>query len=220
MAEGAEVMLVFDDRVGGPGDSAFGARVCGRKLADAHWEGWIEFAPAGGDGAALRTGRETLQPSRRDLVYWATGLTHTFLEGALARALAAADAPGSRARLGRGPGPRKPVRARPGRPAAHGEREVSPGRAGRRATPLPAHAVLDPFEVYAQGDELLRQELGALSAQHLRLIARAFGLTTRSPEELERLSAAELEDEIFTRVRERFARGDGASPSASVSPAE
>jgi hypothetical protein len=220
MAEGAEVLLVFDDRVSGPGGPAFGARVCGRTLPDGHWEGWIEFAPAGGDSAALRSGRETLQPSRRDLVYWATGLTHTFLEGALARALDAAAAPGSRARLGRGPGPRKPARARPGRPAAHVEREASPGRAGRRTTPLPAHAVLDPFEVYAQGDELLRQELGALSAQHLRLIARAFALTARSSEELERLGAAELREEIFARVRERFAHGDGTSPSASLSPAE
>lgn len=50
------------------------------------WEGWIEFHPLNG-GPALRTDRETTQPTRVDLSYWATGLTFVYLEGAFDRAL-------------------------------------------------------------------------------------------------------------------------------------
>ena len=35
----------------------------------------------------VRSGRETTQPNRQDTVYWATGLTPVYLEGALDRAL-------------------------------------------------------------------------------------------------------------------------------------
>ena len=50
------------------------------------WEGWIEFNPQNA-GDVLRTARESKQPNRTDLVYWAGGLTVTYLEGALDRAL-------------------------------------------------------------------------------------------------------------------------------------
>jgi hypothetical protein len=36
--------------------------------------------------------------------------------------------------------------------------------------------VLDPFEVYAQGENVLRQELSALDLDHLRAIVEAYGL--------------------------------------------
>ncbi len=218
----AEAVLAFDDRLSAPGGASLVARVCGRKLADGSWEGWIEFHdPAGGsgepaaDGAvpAHRTARETLQPSRRDLVYWATGLTHTFLEGALARALDS----GQRERLGAGPGPRKPERANPGRPSARREREVRPGRIAGRNAPLPAHAVLDPFEVWAQGEELLRQELAALSPMHLRAIIRAFALSARSSGEVDRLDADALRREILGGVLARL-RIDERREAAPAAP--
>ena len=50
------------------------------------WEGWIEFHPLNG-GPALRTDRETTQPNRVDLSYWATGLSFVYLDGAFDRAL-------------------------------------------------------------------------------------------------------------------------------------
>lgn len=205
----AEVLIVFDDRLAGPDGSTVGARVCGRPTADGRWEGWLEFFPAGdvpaaGDAAqgagALRTARETLQPTRRDLVYWATGLTHTFLDGALSRALRT----GPAERLGRGPGPGKPSRAQPGRPHARREREVPPGRIAAHDAPPPAHAVLDPFEVWTQGEDLLRRELEALSPMHLRSIVRAFGLSGRPDAELSGLGAAELRREIVGGVRARL----------------
>lgn len=60
-------------------------RVCGGP-ADTVWQGWIEFT-ATDTGDVVRTSRETTQPNRTDLAYWATGLTPTYLEGALDRAL-------------------------------------------------------------------------------------------------------------------------------------
>jgi hypothetical protein len=63
------------------------ARVYGAVDADARWGGWIIFFPVGG-GRAIATARETTQSSLANLTRWASGLTSTYLEGALARALA------------------------------------------------------------------------------------------------------------------------------------
>lgn len=54
------------------------------------WQGWLEFEPISGPGAGgppLQSPRETTQPNRTDTIYWATGLTPVYLEGALERAL-------------------------------------------------------------------------------------------------------------------------------------
>jgi hypothetical protein len=65
---------------------AFAARACGAPAADGtrRWHGWFEFMP-GGDRASLRTPRETTQPNRAATLYWATGITPVYLEGALRR---------------------------------------------------------------------------------------------------------------------------------------
>jgi len=60
--------------------------VFGEQRADGTWEGWIEFHPADIGQAILRTARETSQPNREALAYWATGLEPVYLEGAFARA--------------------------------------------------------------------------------------------------------------------------------------
>ena len=56
----------------------------GAQRDDGLWEGWLLFASAGGD--VLLTSRETTQPNRNALEYWATGLEPVFLEGAFERA--------------------------------------------------------------------------------------------------------------------------------------
>lgn len=53
------------------------------------WYGWLEFEPMAGGGQVLRTDRETTQPEREDLEYWASGLEPVYLEGALGRAVPA-----------------------------------------------------------------------------------------------------------------------------------
>ena len=149
----AEVVHVFDDPVlldGAP----FIAQVVGRP--DGHiWEGWIEFAAQDGS-EALRTPRETTQPDRAALVYWATGLSGTYLEGALSRAL----------------NPPSP-RSHPAMPAPLFEAPAPTPVGDIFATD---RAVLDPFSVGAKGERLLRQELGALRDCHLRNIIRAYQL--------------------------------------------
>ena len=63
-------------------------------------------------------------------------------------------------------------------------------------------AVLDPFEVYVQGEQVLRQELSALSIDHLRAIVDAYGLgggvAATSP------VPAVLIEYIVAAVRSRF----------------
>jgi hypothetical protein len=83
------VLVQFEDPVTTEDGRAYTARVCGRRAAENTWEGWIEFDRAA--DPVRRTPRETTQPNRPDLEYWASGLTEAYLEGALERALSARD---------------------------------------------------------------------------------------------------------------------------------
>jgi hypothetical protein len=53
------------------------------------WAGWIEFVTE--TGQRVVTDRETTQPSREAVAYWATGLEPIYLEGALERAVRAVE---------------------------------------------------------------------------------------------------------------------------------
>ncbi len=87
----------------------------------------------------MRTSRESVQPNRDDLTYWAKGLSQTYLEGALARA-------------------------------------VGPAHVATRssAQTVASRAVLNPFDVWEQGEDVLVRQLGALSSARLREIAVAY----------------------------------------------
>src|SRR5688500_16550619 len=65
------------------------ASVVGEPAADGLWNGAITFR--GKDGVELTTYVETRQPDLAGLVYWSTGLTPAYVEGALERARAARD---------------------------------------------------------------------------------------------------------------------------------
>ena len=82
----AEVLRQFSDVLRGNDETVYSAQACGAEMPDGLWEAWIEFAPVGG-GEPIRSGRETTQPNREDAIYWASGLTSIYLEGALDRAL-------------------------------------------------------------------------------------------------------------------------------------
>ena len=71
--------------------AVYEATAMGRQRPDGTWIGWLEFRPRGGRGTARRTPRETTQPSRLALRYWALGLDEVYLEGALVRAAAEAE---------------------------------------------------------------------------------------------------------------------------------
>jgi hypothetical protein len=63
--------------------------------------------------------------------------------------------------------------------------------------------VLDPFEVYVQGEDVLREQLGAMDEGHLRSIIRAHQLTGHSRLDLAVLGRAELSELIVAGVRAR-----------------
>jgi hypothetical protein len=179
----AEVLVEFDAAFLGSDGANYAPRACTRLGDDGLWEGWLEFNDLD-TGAVVRSGRETTQPTRDDVMYWATGLTRVYLEGALERTL-------------------RPVRAaQPLRlhlePAFDGPAPqvdvVDDGAAPR--------AVLDPFEVHTQGEQVLREALSALSIEHLRTIVQAYrlggGVAANSP------VPAVLIEYIVAEVRSRF----------------
>jgi hypothetical protein len=61
--------------------------------------------------------------------------------------------------------------------------------------------VLDPFAVYAQGEDILRKELHALSADHLRGIIRAYDLDDAQGETPSTQTEPELISRIVSAVR-------------------
>ncbi len=188
----AEVLMQFDSTIFDAEGHGYTSRVCGRESDGGRWEGWIEFEPLDG-GPILRTPRETKQPNRQDLDYWATGLSTSYLEGALQRALTPRK-PRARAR---------PAAARPAydRPAPASEEEM-PAAAANRIRP---RGVLDPFKVYAQGADVLREELNALNEGHLRNIVRANDLVDEGDVDLDSLHRVALADLIVGAVKKRTA---------------
>lgn len=82
----AELIHVCETEVRDAGGVTYRAAVHGEERGDGTWEGWIEFRPVGGDALVLRTGRETSQPDRGALAYWASGLEPVYIDGAFGRA--------------------------------------------------------------------------------------------------------------------------------------
>ena len=80
----SEILVRFDEAVTDPSGKRFFPQVLGRERSDGLWEGWIEFVSADGS-RSIESGRETTQPNRTDLKYWAEGLTRAYLQGSLGR---------------------------------------------------------------------------------------------------------------------------------------
>ncbi len=75
------------------GGTTYRIEVIGVERSDRTWEGRLRFSD--GDEKSVTTGEETSQPNRDALEYWATGLEVVYLEGALQRAIDAANRGGS-----------------------------------------------------------------------------------------------------------------------------
>jgi hypothetical protein len=80
--------LIFEHavRVQDDDGATYVPRTCGEIRDDGTWQGWIEFHPLELGKRILATGRETSQPNRNALEYWATGLEPVYFEGAFERA--------------------------------------------------------------------------------------------------------------------------------------
>jgi hypothetical protein len=161
----SEVLVVFDVQLTSPDGRRWTAQTCGGVADDGLWEGWIEFLPFEADESPIRTPRETEQPNRNLLLYWAQGLTAVYLDGALLRALRAHGMTAPRSI------------------AAHAAFE-SPARTGHTSSGRPMlHAILNPFEVYQEGEEILIAQLGALDTPRLRDLAVAYCFAALSESE-------------------------------------
>jgi hypothetical protein len=162
------------------------AQASGRQRSDGTWEGWLEFIP-NDNSVVLRSQRETTQPNLTALEYWAGGLTPVYLKGALERTLTA-----------------PPVVVEPPvLPSVYDE----PAPAVIRAVELPPEPepVLNPFSVFAKGEDLLRQQLAALSPRHLRAIIVGYDLADLADVDLDALTDQELIEIIVVEVRGRLA---------------
>ncbi len=179
----AEVLVEFAQPVADSDGNSYTARACGSEMSDGRWQGWIEFLPLG-SGDPLRSSRETTQPNHADAVYWATGLTYVYLEGALHRALNPLLRPPDREIA-------PPIFDEPAPPS-----DIGPG---------PVDSVLNPFSVIRKGEALLRRQLAALSGWHLVNIIRDYQLSAESPDDLNRRSPAELVELIVAAVRRQEA---------------
>lgn len=179
----AEVLVSYTAPTRSASGDLYWPRALGGIADDGLWEGWIEFTRAG-DDVVVKTGRETEQPNRADLVYWAQGLSMTYLEGALDRAL------------------------RPAPTLPPSEVPILVDSAPRpRFAPAPAfvpRVVLDPFQTYAEGEELLRSQLNALSRDHLLNIIEAYSFVGAGERDwLRSAPQSELADRIVRAVRAR-----------------
>jgi hypothetical protein len=181
----AEVLLEFAEAVSAENGKNYTARVCGAEMADGRWQGWIEFVPLG-EGEPIRSSRETTQPNRQDTLYWATGLTFVYFEGALRRTL-----------------------TRVVRPMAP---DIAPPNFDGPAEPFVTQAaategLLDPFSVYRKGEARLRGQLSALAGWHLVNIIRRYELSREDAATLSAREPAALVELIIDAVRNPQAVG-------------
>ena len=167
----SELLLTFSQPVTDQ-SGTYVARAVGRQAADRMWEGWLEFLPVNRDAEAIIGSVESRQPEREHLVYWATGLTPIYLEGALHRA---------RAPLS--------VRVRAEEPPV--SNAPAPKVRHTTAGPSRPEAVLDPFEIGVRNLDLLRQELTALNRARLLNIIDAYDLNP-AREDIGWMSTAQL----------------------------
>jgi hypothetical protein len=194
----AEVLVTFTTPTKAKNGDLYHGRVLGRVASDGMWEGWIEFAMAGSD-EVVTTERETSQPNRADLKYWAEGLSDAYLQGALDRAL-------------NPPPVLQPTREEPTFVKS------APRRHKPMSMPTTRRVVLDPFLTYAEGEDLLRSQLNALSRDHLQNIVEGYGFAGAHERDWARLASADaMTERIVERVRARY---DGVSAPGTESERE
>lgn len=156
------------------------ATVVARAAPDGHWNAWLEFvSPDSQD--VLRTGIETHQATEIDLHHWATTLSDVYLRGALDRALASA-----------------------AETVAH-RRAVAQAANEKRGVVAP----IDPFELFALGEHVLRRELQLFRRATLLALIINYDLNPRALD-LSKFTKEQLVTFIVTAVEVQQARSNNA----------
>lgn len=81
-----KLLQEYATAVTGSDHTTYIVRSYGEQRRDGTWIGWLEFEPTNAGKPTLQTGRETSQPNRVAVEYWATGLEPVYFEGAFERA--------------------------------------------------------------------------------------------------------------------------------------
>lgn len=186
----AEILVKFDEPIAAPNGNTYFAQAAGEEVEGGLWHGWLEFQAADDASDALVSGRETTQPNRTNLEYWAQGLTKVYLEGALDRAVSLAAVPPERQ-------PTYPEPSLFNAPGSRGKPRLPSAVSGK------PRAILDPFQVYAQGEGILRSELNALSFDHVAAIAAANRIGASTLSGINSSSKPDLIEAIVAEVRDR-----------------
>ena len=81
-----ETLVKFDEAITDSTGARYFAEAMGRQREDGLWEGYLEFVPLNEKAERISSERETTQPNRNAVDYWAQGLSRVYLSGALDRA--------------------------------------------------------------------------------------------------------------------------------------
>ena len=81
----AELVAELTEHFTAPDGRRYTVRVWAGPGTAGTWVGWLQFAALDGQDVR-RTGQETTQPVRDDVLYWATGLGPAYFESAFSRA--------------------------------------------------------------------------------------------------------------------------------------
>ena len=82
----SELIQRFEPKLYDDNGVTYTVAAWGKKTLHGTWEGWLEFYPTNNDDVILCTDRETTQPNRPAVEYWASGLEPLYFEGAFERA--------------------------------------------------------------------------------------------------------------------------------------
>jgi hypothetical protein len=82
----SETLVKFDESISDSTGARYFVEAMGRQREDGLWEGYLEFLPVNERAERIVSERETTQPNRKAVDYWAQGLSRVYLAGALDRA--------------------------------------------------------------------------------------------------------------------------------------
>ena len=158
----------------------YNATVVGCSAPDGHWNAWLEFVSPHSQ-EVLRTGIETHQANEADLHHWASLLSDVYLRGALERAsIASAET------------------------AVHRRAVTEATRAGEGA----GANTLDPWELFALGEHVLRRELLLFRRATLLALIINHDLNPRALD-LSRFTKAQLVAFMVAAIEARDGRTNG-----------
>jgi hypothetical protein len=172
----SEIISHLDYTVTDQSGRSYYVNVAGEHTSEGHWEAWLEFLPLD-DTDPLLSATETVQPTHSAVLHWAETLGEAYVQGAFERA---------------------------GLQDALHTRRVATTL--NEPVTLESAAVIDPFEVFRLGKDVLRVELQPLTRAELLTITELHNLNPARLS-LVRLSTSQLVTFIATATEAQILQG-------------